>query len=111
MVFILMGRTLEPRFLLLVNIIQNIRELVNYGAIINLFHTQGAESIDYQCVHSRLAAAEAIVIIIVPDINAPTGLHGRFLQGQIKDPGVRLAAVCFTGNNQMVEKINQSGSV
>src|SRR5210317_2164580 len=109
MVFILMGRTLEPGKIL-VNIVQNIRELVNYGAIMNLFHAQRAESIDNQCVHSHLAAAEAIIIIIVTDINAPTGLHRRFLQGQIKDPSVRLAAVYFTGDYQMVEKINQSGT-
>ncbi len=94
----------------LVNIIENIREPVNYGAIINFFHAQAAESIDNQCVHSHLAAAEAIVIIIVADINAPAGLHGHFLQGQIKDPGVRLEAVYFTGDNQMVEKINQPGT-
>ena len=83
---------------------------MNYGAIINFFHAQGTESIDSQCIHSHLAAAEAIVIIIVADINAPVGLNGGFLQCQTKDPGVRLAAVYFTGDYQMVEKINQSGT-
>ena len=67
--------------MLLVDIIKKIREPANYGAIINLLHAQGAESIDNQGVHSHLAAAEAIVIIIVADIHALVGLHGRFLQG------------------------------
>ena len=67
------------RLLLLINIIQKIRQPVNYGAIINFFHAQGAESIDRQGIHSDLAAAEAIVIIIVADINAPAGFDGRFL--------------------------------
>jgi hypothetical protein len=84
---------------------------MNYGAIINFLNAQGTESIDDQWVHSHLAAAETIVIIIVTDIKAAAGLHGRFLQGQMKDPGVRLAAVNLTGDNQMVEKIGQAGTV
>jgi hypothetical protein len=60
--------------------IHDFRDVSDNEAIIDFLHTQRSESVDYCDIHSHLAAAERIIIIIVADINAFLCLYGRLLQ-------------------------------